>query len=73
MATDNELIERVRGGGRVGKTEGHHVLHDSETSRNCQHPHGWRTIVCNDIEDVVECSDCGQQRVAKCNFDDEYC
>jgi hypothetical protein len=34
--------------------------------------HWWRTIICVDDEDVVECAYCGEQRVTRCSFDDDY-
>ena len=30
-----------------------------------------RAVACNFEEDVVECSNCGRQRLATCNFDED--
>jgi len=37
----------------------------------CGHVYGWRTVACDDATDVIECPCCGEQRLAKCNFEDE--
>lgn len=34
--------------------------------------HQWRTIVCNNDRDVVECSRCGDQSLTSCNFDEDF-
>lgn len=70
MSTDKELVAIVEAGGRI-KIDG--SLHDEERKDSHLCVHLWRTIVCDDSEwDVVECSRCGRQRVARCNFDDDY-
>ena len=68
--TADEAIEAVKRGERV---QGKHSIHEREKEmmQPCFHSH-WRTIFCNDETDVVECSVCGQQRLARCNFDEEY-
>lgn len=66
--TNNELIAMAKRGERIPRQP--HSLHDSVRPGRCDHYHGWRTIVCNFEDDVVECPDCGEQRVMKCNFDE---
>lgn len=63
-----EAIAAVRRGERVASE---HSIHPEPKTpcAVCQH---WRTLFCNSDEDVVECSKCGRQAVAVCNFDDEY-
>lgn len=39
----------------------------------CVHRRGWRTIACDNDHDVVECTECGEQRVVPCNFDEDCC
>ena len=72
--TDTQLIDRARVGKRIITK---HTLRRAlplpvrcELTRRVNHE--WRTIVCDDTTDVVECSRCGYQRLAKCNFDEEY-
>lgn len=73
--TQTELIERARRGKLVVNL---HSLHRPGVSGKwvprhlCPHDGGWRTIVCDNEHDVVECSRCGAQRIAACNFDEEY-
>ncbi len=72
--TDTEAIAEVRAGRRV-------VMRCSLASfplkpETCDHRTAsgnprWRTVACNSDEDVIECSGCGEQRVSRCNFDDE--
>lgn len=46
-------------------------LHATETPNPwCRHH--WRTLFCNGEKDVLECSYCGRQAVAKCDFDEEF-
>ncbi len=61
-------IEAVRRGERVS---GQFSIHTEQKPGPCTHPH-WRTLFCDSETDVVECRDCGEQRLAVCNFDDEY-
>lgn len=68
--TPSQLIERAKAGERIPRQR--YSLHDSVIDPNCTHGHGWRTIVCNSEDDVVECPDCGAQRVEKCNFDEDF-
>ena len=76
MSAENEmsqsdLIALFKEQGRVPRQRC--SLHDHEdTSKRCEHRHGWRTIVCNDIEDITECPDCGAQRLEACNFDEDF-
>lgn len=70
-ASADKLILLFKNSGRVPRQA--HSLHDEENKAlNCKHGHGWRTIVCNNEEDVVECPDCGAQRLMTCNFDDDF-
>ena len=48
-----------------------HSLHAAEKDIG-PHTCHWRTIECDGETDVVECSKCGKQRTAPCNFDDDY-
>ena len=43
------------------------------TPVNCKR-HKWRTVACDSASDndVCECAECGEQRVFRCNFDEEY-
>ena len=68
--TDTEAIEAVRGGGRA-VTE--FSLHGDRRSgwHSCRH--FWRCIACDGGEtDVIECAGCGEQRLAKCDFDEDF-
>lgn len=68
--TTAEWLEIVRSGGRVTN---HHTRHAEEDSSKCPTSHGvWRTLVCDGETDVIECERCGKQRIARCNFDEEY-
>lgn len=68
--TDPEAIQIVRDGGRVHTKFSLHVS-ENQASALCQHLY-WRTIACDSETDVVECESCGRQRLARCNFDEEY-
>lgn len=35
------------------------------------HQHRWRTVKCDGVRDVCECSECGRQEGFACDFDDE--
>ena len=53
-------------------------LHDEEKPNLCLSGHSmWRTVECcgpnsGPDTDIIECSRCGQQRKASCNFDEDY-
>jgi hypothetical protein len=32
----------------------------------------WRTVKCDGVRDICECSKCGRQQGFACDFDDEY-
>jgi len=68
--TKDLLIQQAKRGERIPRQP--ESLHDEQKPGPCPHKHGWRTIVCNSVEDVVECPDCGAQRVMICNFDDDF-
>lgn len=55
--------ERIRGG---------QSLHPERLLLDCDHQRGWRTIVCLDPRDIVECPICGEQREMRCTFDDDF-
>lgn len=62
--------ERLRKGAREERA---YTLHERETPGLCPGwNHSMRTVECDGDRDVVECSVCGAQRSAKCNFDEEY-
>jgi hypothetical protein len=66
--TQREAIEAAKSGERV---KGECSLKDAETADpHCRH--SWRVIFCDSDEDVVECANCGRQRVVRCNFDYDY-
>lgn len=66
--TDAEAIQSVRDGKRA-KTDT--SLHDADKPGLCGYVHQWRVIACDSETDVVECANCGRQKLAKCNFDEE--
>jgi hypothetical protein len=66
--TTAEAIEAVRRGERVA---GEYSIHAAIKPPICVNHH-WRTLFCDGTTDVVECSVCGVQDVAVCNFDEEY-
>lgn len=67
-------IVLVRAGGRIESSSALFGAGKKEPHPDWRCPHNWRTILC-DYDggyDIVECSSCGFQSVAKCNFDKEY-
>jgi hypothetical protein len=62
--TSQEAIASVKVGRRAWTP---YSLHkgESRTSATCGHPK-WRAIACEAGEDVIECLDCGQQKVVTC-------
>lgn len=68
--TAQEAIEAVRRGERVS---GPYSIHAQAKEGGCPcWNHHWRTLFCDSETDVVECSRCGAQELARCNFDEEY-
>lgn len=55
---------------RVGRSS----LHAEENPAMCpNYAHAsWRVVRCDNDTDTIECSCCGQQREAACNFDEEF-
>jgi len=69
--TSQEAIDAVRLGQRCEtRTTTHGLTPPLNPKMPCQH--FWRTVACNDLDDVVECHLCGEQRLVKCNFDDDF-
>ena len=68
--TNAEAIEAVRLGRRAVTETSMHTRHEPDKCPGFNH--SWRVIACNDVEDVVECSHCGRQKLARCNFDEEF-
>jgi len=70
--TDAELVAEVRAGRRITNE---FSLHTAEVPQGCM-PYGfnhqWRVLVCADPDDVVECQRCGAQRIARCDFDEDF-
>lgn len=69
MMTDTEAIAACRAKQRVVTKHTRTEFKEADPSR-CVH--NWRTVACDDVTDVIECSHCGDQRTAKCDFDDEF-
>jgi hypothetical protein len=67
--TDQQAIDSVKNGGRATTS---HSLHAAESVDAPMCNHVWRTVACNDEQDVVECRRCGRQRLAACNFDEDF-
>ena len=68
--TTAEAIAAVRRGERVTNEHSTKASEDADKAQRCHH--FWRTLFCDNETDVVECGNCGQQKLARCNFDDEY-
>lgn len=68
MQTEREAIDAVRQGQRARTKSS---LHPEEKpgAEHCKHH--WRVIACDFDDDVLECAECGTQRVCSCNFDDD--
>jgi len=57
----------------MNRITGGYSLHDNEDPSKCPNGHGlWRTVDCDGERDIVECANCGKQRQAVCNFDEEF-
>lgn len=56
------------------RVSGGQSLHEAEDVTKC--PEGkhalWRTVACDGVTDVIECSRCGQQRTTSCTFDEDF-
>lgn len=56
------------------RSESKHSLYPEEKPELC--PNGshasWRTLECDNKIDVIECSRCGKQTTAICDFDEEF-
>jgi hypothetical protein len=68
--TDAEAIAACREGKRVQIECSMHA-EENPASALCLHTF-WRTIACDSETDVIECAKCGRQRLARCNFDDDF-
>lgn len=68
--TDTEAIQAVRDGNRAEIVDSIHPA-ENPASALCLHSY-WRSIACDGETDVVECASCGRQRLAKCDFNEEY-
>lgn len=68
--SDREAIEAVRRGLRATVELSLHK-EENPASSLCLHTF-WRTIACDNVTDVIECAKCGRQRLAKCDFEEEY-
>lgn len=66
--TDAEAISAVRGGQRALTATS--ILAAETPDPGCVH--AWRTVACDFDTDVLECSRCGNQRLAACDFDDDF-
>jgi len=63
-----------------GRIVGGYSLHASVDSTKCQgglrHKGPWRTVDCcglaGEDRDIIECSECGEQRNVGCNFDEDF-
>lgn len=68
---NHEAIDAVRTGGRC---ETRSTLHGLKIAENCGAPcqHSWRVVACDSETDVLECEKCSAQKLAKCNFDEDY-
>ena len=64
-----EAIAAVKGGGRCETSTTIFGLKPEVVTIACQHY--WRPVACDFETDVLECSRCGRQRLARCNFDDD--
>lgn len=66
--TSYEAIAAVKSGLRV---KNHLSQHDIPLHPECPpYTCKWRTLVCCDnTQDVVECAECGRQKVIVCNHD----
>lgn len=68
LMTDEEAIAAVRAGKRAVVALSLFREPTDPGSHTCTE----RVIVCDEPTDVVECPQCGKQRVVRCNFDDDY-
>jgi hypothetical protein len=70
--THEEAVAVVRAGGRIESEFSMHAQKNGKCGLYYAHNGGWRTLLCDNETDVVECSCCGEQRVTACDFDEEY-
>ena len=68
LMTNDEAIAACQRGERVVTW---FTLSDFKNPDPTRCAHDWRGVACNDVLDVIECRHCGDQRTAKCDFDDE--
>jgi hypothetical protein len=69
MMTDTEAIAAVRSGRRCVTST---TLADFKSDPAiCTHRQGFRAVACDFETDVIECPLCGEQRLARCNFDED--
>lgn len=66
--TSREAIEAVREGRRALTSTS--LMNFETPDPHCVH--NWRTVACDSDTDVIECAKCGMQKLAACDFDDEY-
>lgn len=70
MMTDAEAIAAVQLGLRAVTETSMHVRHEPDRCQGFNH--NWRVIACNDVNDALECSHCGRQKLAACNFEEDF-
>jgi hypothetical protein len=71
--TDAEALAAVRDGRRAVTATSLWPNGAGKPATNiigCEHR--WRTIACDGKTDVIECSKCAEQRLARCDFDEEF-
>jgi predicted RNA-binding Zn-ribbon protein involved in translation (DUF1610 family) len=67
--SDTEAIQAVRDGNRcITSTT---LTGFKEQTANCNHRMGFRTVACDFETDVIECPLCGEQKLSRCNFDED--
>ena len=69
--TDAEAIAAVRAGKRCETSTTIAGLTPPVVPEQWKCRHRWRAVACDFETDVVECQDCGEQRLATCNFFDD--
>lgn len=68
--TDKEAIAACKAGERVVTDQTRESF--PQTPTECGFRHFTRVVACDDDQDVIECSKCGVQKLARCNFDEDY-
>jgi len=61
MMTDHDAIEAARLGRRVVTGQSMHTRHEPGNCRGLSHR--WRVIASDDVAHVVECRECGRQKL----------